>query len=655
MKMRLGSASPKGRLLSLGIGLALIVTLLFPAPHRHAAAATGPNIVLILTDDQRWDTLWAMPNVQADLVAHGINFTNGFVVNSLCCPSRTSILTGQYSHTTKVYSNAGLYGGFSSFHGDSSTIATWLHDAGYDTGLIGKYLNEYKVTYVPPGWDKWVAFKGANGSYYNYDLNIDGTVTHYGSHEEEYSTDVLKAQADSFIRSAPTEQPLFLYFAPFAPHAPAIAANAYKKTFKGLRPFRPPSFNEADVSDKPTWVQQLPLFTQPQVRAIDQERRKTYQSLLSVDDAVHTIVTALSDTGRLSDTLIVFASDNGLADGEHRWIRKKGPYEEQIRVPIVVRYDPLITSARTDDHYVTNIDFAPTFAAAAGVASPDVEGLNMMPLISDPSYPWRQDFLIEHLASSDVTMYCALRSTEGYLYVTYSTAEEELYDLNLDPYQLVNVASDPAYASTVASLRIRLQTLCNPPPPGFTFPYDVLPPSQPTSLTGTAPSPVEVDLSWLPSTDNVAVTGYTIYRDGATVATVDGATLSYADTALEPGTTYTYSVDAFDAAGNHSVVSDPFVIATPADTEAPTQPTGLGGTAPQPSEIDLYWSASTDNVAVTGYTIYRDGAFLATVDGATLTYVDDPVKPGTTYTYTVDAFDAAGNHSAVSDPFVITP
>jgi arylsulfatase A-like enzyme len=528
---------------------------------------TAPNIVLILTDDQRWDTLQAMPHVKADLIAHGINFTNGFVVNSLCCPSRASILTGQYSHDTQVYDNSGPYGGYRAFHGDSSTIATWLHGAGYRTGLAGKYLNEYDATTTPPGWDQWVAFKGANGAYYNYDLDINGAITHYGSMNADYSTDVLATQADTFIRTTATEQPLVLYFAPFAPHGPAIPASKYRAKFRDLKPLRPPNYNEADVSDKPGWVQALPLLTEQTQIAMDKERRKTYQALLSVDDAVHTIVTALSDTGRLSNTLIVFASDNGLAVGEHRWRAKRGAYEEQIRIPLVLRYDPLIPSARTDTHLVTNIDFAPTFAAAAGVASPGVDGLSMMPLITDPNSPWRHDFLVEHMRNIDfasdlITTFCSIRS-EGFLYATYSTAEEELYDLNADPYELSNVASDPAYASTVASLRVRLQTLCDPPPPGFTFPYDVLAPTQPTGLTGTAPSPHEVDLSWVASTDNVGVTGYTVYRDGVVVGTVDGSTLAYDDLTDFPSTTYTYTVDAFDAAGNHSPPSDPAIVTTP--------------------------------------------------------------------------------------------
>src|ERR687888_401742 len=133
------------------------------------AAWSRPNIVLTLTDDQPWNSLWAMPAVERRLMAHGVTFKRAFVVNALCCPSRASILTGQYSHSTGVYGNTGPYGGFRSFHGDGSTIATWLNDAGYRTALVGKYLNEYRGPYIPPGWDHWFAFTGIStgAAYYN--------------------------------------------------------------------------------------------------------------------------------------------------------------------------------------------------------------------------------------------------------------------------------------------------------------------------------------------------------------------------------------------------------------------------------------------------------------------------------------------------------
>ncbi len=168
-------------------------------------------------------------------------------------------------------------------------------------------------------------------------------------------------------------------------------------------------------------------------------------------------------------------------------------------------------------------------------------------------------------------------------------------------------------------------------------------------LTATVTGPTQVSLGWVASTDNVAVTGYTVFRDGTALTTVDGGSLSYDDTTIQPGISYSYTVDAFDQAGNHSAASDPAVAGSP-DTQSPTVPTGLAATATGPTQVDLSWAASTDDVGVTGYTIYRDGTSIATVAGASLTYSDTSAVPNTGYTYTVDAYDQAGNHSAVSDP-----
>jgi N-acetylglucosamine-6-sulfatase len=463
----------------------LVVPMLSPsgssqAESRGAAApaAARPNIVLILTDDQRWDTLWAMPNVQSELVNRGIVFNNAFVVNSLCCPSRASILTGKYSHTHGVYANGGPHGGYRQFHDEDNTVAVWLNDAGYRTGLMGKYINGYITTDVPPGWDRWAAFymdKGGDGSYYyNYNLNVDGSLVYYGRDEEDYSTDVLAAEADSFIRTAPTGEPLFLYFAVEAPHLGAEPARRHKSAFRNLPPYRPPNYNEPDVSDKPAWLQARPQLNQEERDLIDFQRKKEYRTLLSVDDAVGTIVDALTETGRLYNTLIVFTSDNGLAWGEHRWNKKQTAYEEAIRVPLVARYDKALADGMSDDHLVANVDFATTFAAAAGVPAPEAEGMDLRPLFTNPDTPWREDLLIEHLqtlGASEIPTYCAVRDIslqpEGFLYVSYlDTGEEELYDLKTDFYQLENLVSDPDYAAELDQLRDREAELCDPLPPG---------------------------------------------------------------------------------------------------------------------------------------------------------------------------------------------
>jgi arylsulfatase A-like enzyme len=442
----------------------------------------SPNIVLILTDDQRSDQLSYMPTVQSELVAKGTTFTNAFVVNPLCCPSRSTILTGEYSHDTGVYKNLPPYGGFSSFK-DLSTIATWLNGAGYRTALVGKYLNGYKPTdasYVPPGWSTWDALSLLNGQggdgkggYYNYGVSENGSLVQYGSTTAEYSTDVFSGLAADFIHSVPSDQPLFLYFAPRAPHSPATPPPRYFKSFADLPPLRPPSYNEADMSDKPAWAQALPLLTESQQAGEDAFYRRQLKSLLAVDDAVANILTSLEETGRLSNTLIMFASDNGLLAGEHRWRAKEVPWEESVRIPLVIRYDPLTRgSATTVNDLTLNLDFAQTFAQAAGAQAPGAEGLSLIPLLTGSGIPWRSDFLIEHIKTAatktTVPAYCAVR-TQDFKYVEWATGEEELYDLNADPHELQSLAGDPAYTALLATMRDRTRELCNPPPPGMTL------------------------------------------------------------------------------------------------------------------------------------------------------------------------------------------
>ena len=425
-----------------------------------------PSIVVILTDDQRWDTLWAMPTVQQDLVDHGVTFENSFVVNSACCPSRASILTGQYSHSTGVYTNRGSEGGFRSFN-DGSTMATWL-ESDYTSALVGKYLNNYEFAgthgEIPLGWDHWVAFPKAH--YDNFALNIDGTIEQFGSATADYSTDVLADQAVKFIQG--TDGPLLLYFSPKAPHYPAQPKGADKAAFAHLAKWRPRSYNEADMSDKPQWAQDLLPLTAGQQRHIDRFRLAQMQTLLPVDRAVGRIVDALQQTGRLDNTMIVFMSDNGMLWGEHRMTGKGNAYEESIRVPMVVRYDPLVTQPVTSDDLVLNIDVAPTAADLAGVHAPGAEGSSLVPLLQDPGAPWRTDFLVEHFSPGgprgNPPTFCAIR-TDRYKYVDYMWGEDELYDLKRDRFEMSNLIYDPSMSHELDQLRQDETQLCDPPPP----------------------------------------------------------------------------------------------------------------------------------------------------------------------------------------------
>ena len=407
-----------------------------------------------------------MPIVRSRLIDQGVNFTDAFVVNPLCCPSRTSILTGAYSHSTGIYTNEPPHGGFADFH-DRSTIATWLDAAGYQNALVGKYLNGYAhTTYIPPGWDFWISQQ--TGEYYDYVLTHNHVLRWFGHSPSDYSTRVLTRHAVQFLRRA--ERPFFLYFAPSAPHSPAVPAPDDARAFPNLPPWRPASYDEANVSDKPAWVNRLHLSAAKRKR-IDRFRRDQYRSLLAVDESVGRILDALVAKRQLHNTLIVFMSDNGLEWGEHRVMGKQDPYEETIRVPLVIRYDVLLDPAangpRTDRHLVLNIDLAPTFAAAAGTRAPHADGMDLLPLLADATAPWRHDFLVEHERYvSDIPTYCAVR-TSRYIYVVYATHEVELYDLTKDPLELRNRANDPAYARVRHDLRARLAHLCRPKPPGF--------------------------------------------------------------------------------------------------------------------------------------------------------------------------------------------
>jgi N-acetylglucosamine-6-sulfatase len=445
--------------------LAVLAVSVSQAPPAAAQQPDPPSILLIVTDDQRWDTLWAMPEVQRSLMEPGVSFSESFTTSSLCCPSRASILTGAYPHTTGVYRQAPPHGGFKSFE-DSTTIATQLDDAGYRTGYFGKYVDSYQSDalsgYVPPGWDRWVAF--VHAEYFDYGLTIDGTVRRYGLAPDDYSTDVLADQTEDFIRGS--EGPLFAIFAPAAPHAPAIPSPVDEGRFGDLPVWRPPSFNEADRSDKPGYVRVLPRVGPDRTEYVDTLRRNQYRSLQAVDRAVDRLLGAMEDTGRLDDALVIYTSDNGLLWGEHRWIKKEVPYEEAIRIPLVVRADAVVgEGARTDGHLVANIDLAPTIAEAAGVELPNADGKSLLPLLAGRQAEWRRAVLIEHLRGTNpVPTYCAVR-TARHLFGSYETGERELYDLDADPFQLRNLAG------TVPGLEARLETtlggLCDPPPPGF--------------------------------------------------------------------------------------------------------------------------------------------------------------------------------------------
>jgi len=446
-------------------GLATATALALGRTPRAAAAEPGRlNVVFIVSDDERAGGTAVMPNVQTLLQGHGVTFVNNHVATSECGPSRASILTGQYPQHSGVLENFGpdSYPRFDS----ASNLAVWLHGAGYDTGLVGKYLNDYTLDgnhVVPPGWDTWRAIDSVpEERYYDYTLNENGALVHYGSQPSDYSTNVLAQKAVDFIHTA--RKPFFLYFAPVAPHLPAIPAPGDAGRFKDLQPLRNPAIDEKNISDKP-WARWHERLLSGGATSYDnQVREHQLESLLAVDRAVGRIVGELRARGELDRTVIFYTSDNGFLWGEHRLGGKIWPYEQSTNVPLVVRTPWTDANGTVNRAPVLNIDFAPTIAALAGVrpAAP-VDGASFVPFLHGRDEPWRSAYLVEYLGRSQLRRggpppYVGVH-TSRYLYVEYRRGWRELYDLRKDPWELRNVASDPAYAKTRTRLATLLQTL----------------------------------------------------------------------------------------------------------------------------------------------------------------------------------------------------
>ncbi|HEY9827825.1 MAG TPA: sulfatase [Stenomitos sp.] len=444
------------------------------------SSTSKPNIVFILADDMTADEVKFMPHLKSNILDRGINFKNYFISVPLCCPSRTTIVRGQYSHNTNVKTNNYPDGGFLRFYEtrfDKSTIATWLQGSGYNTALIGKYLNGIEQsnprTYVPPGWSEWHSPINLFAAYqgFQYTLNENGTKVSYGTQPKDYGTDVYTKKANRFIeQSVAKKRPFFLFLSVVAPHAPAIPAPRHAELFPGVTAPRTPAFNEKNVADKPNYIQQLPLLNSDSQGKMDRLYRKRLQSLQAVDEAIQSLYITLKSTGQLHNTYLFFSSDNGYMFGQHRIPGGKSvSYEESIRVPLIVS-GPGIPAGKNCQHLAGNIDLAPTFASLAKVSVPSfVDGRSLVPLLgkSSPSLnQWRQSYLLEHWPDSqsvstypkeqrDLTLeeqyinpkadipipeFHGIR-TYKYSYVEYSTGERELYNLSFDPYQLTNIAS----------------------------------------------------------------------------------------------------------------------------------------------------------------------------------------------------------------------
>ena len=447
-----------------------------PQPASESRLADPrPNIIFVLTDDQPFQTVAYMPTVKNVLLANGVNFENGFLTTPLCCPSRASILTGEYVHNHKVYTNRYPMGGAKKFD-DISTIAVWLQEAGYRTGYFGKYLNGYSdlepYGVVPPGWSDWGTFLGNDTTseekgnlqyYFNFTMSENGEVVEYPRSKPNFGADVVTNKAINFINEA-RDQPFFLFTSYYNPHSPYVWAPRHEETFRhewAWEQYRPPSFNEQNISDKPDYISELETFSPEE---IDITYKQILRSLLSVDDGVASILNVLDQTGLENNTIIFYLTDNGLTVGDHRFgFSKNCPYEACIKTPYIV-YAPWKYPPRTDPSLVANIDLAPTFIDLAGAPIPDsVNGMSLVPLLENPNAPWRDAILLEHWPTEEgvgaiIPEFYSVR-TSDWKYTEYVTGECELYDLANDPYELQNLADKRKYKDIQAELEKQLVDL----------------------------------------------------------------------------------------------------------------------------------------------------------------------------------------------------
>jgi arylsulfatase A-like enzyme len=466
-------------------------------PTHDLPPDNGPNILVVTTDDMRWDELRYVPNVRRYVSSRGLLFKNSFAPNPLCCPSRASFLVGRYSHNHRVYTHEPPYG-FGAFD-DHVTLGTALSKAGYRTALVGKYLNGYgaqpskvtgapSATYVPAGWTDWKVsiekhwpagspFRGGTYDYRAFTQNVNG---HLVANRGRYSSEVVGEQVRGLIgKYAATGHPWFIWATPVAPHfgGPAEADDPpdFRTSTGTLSQFATPARpgwvkgrfddvierapgvraggrpSERDMSDKPGFMLKQPDLVDVERRALLEVERQRAEALFAWDRQFGRIVRTLRSTGQFENTVIVFTSDNGYFLGEHRQrFGKIKPHEPSLRVPLVIAGPGIPHGIRQTP--VTTIDVTATILDLASASLPKVDGMSKVAAFT-ADQPWTVPVVTEgaqHLAHKVGGFPGALTEmglrTGRYAYFRYSTGDAELYDLAKDPLQLRSVYRDPAYA-----------------------------------------------------------------------------------------------------------------------------------------------------------------------------------------------------------------
>lgn len=441
-----------------------------PASVSTPAAVAGtaqkrPNIVLISTDDMADYDLRYMPHTRRLIGRQGATLRGFISPHPLCCPARAEILTGQYAQNNGVRHNKGPFGGYPALD-PQHTIGTWLHDSGYQTGFVGKFLNGYERTLEPnPGWDIFSPLVRRVYRAYGTGLLEDGYIRRY---DDIHSADLVGMKTRQYIkRFSAADKPFFIWASQVAPHqtkgkrgtwVPPVPARRHRSLFSDVQApsVSDPAFNERNVSDKPWYIRHSKRRS---VADANHLFRRRIRSLQAVDEAVRSTVRTLKETGELRNTVIAFTSDNGFLIGEHRFYGKNTPYEQALQVPLLVR-GPGIPVGVTRKQTTSMIDLAPTFLQLAH-ARPDlpVDGRSLLPVIRRNRGGYRTSLI---QAGDAVTpwLFRGVR-TKRYTYVGYFRGFEELYDRRQDPHQLLNVAHKYKYQEVLLELRKRTAFLSN--------------------------------------------------------------------------------------------------------------------------------------------------------------------------------------------------
>jgi N-acetylglucosamine-6-sulfatase len=498
-------------------GIACLSVLFLLARGESSRAASGkPNVIMFTTDDQTVRDMAVMAKTQALIGNAGATFLHAYASDPLCCPSRVTVQAGQYAHNTGVLGNTPPQGGYSSFN-DKNDLPVWLQAAGYRTIHIGKMPNGFGdpsvggPTYVPPGWGpfaggsgpssrgEFYGFIGPPSSYTGFTLDENGVDKAYSP--EDYSTDVYGDLAvdriDHHLTAFPND-PLYMQVQFFAPHDPATPAARYANAFAATPLPIDPSFNEKDVKDKPAWIRRIRRFGPGLIAKIQTRYQHRLETLLSVDDAVEKVVNDLEAHGVLGNTYLIFTSDQGFMQGQHRLHQGKFvPYEPSVQVPLEIR-GPGIPAGSQPRGLVWNGDITSTILQMTGAqANLPQDGQSMLPLAQDPTRKSTRPILFEtgppgttfepgtgtaaaarhgrsakgtYVKNTDLDhtaqiarpivapRYRAIR-TGRYLLTKYSDGGRELYDLLHDPLELNSVYKDRRYAPVLKFLLKRLGKL----------------------------------------------------------------------------------------------------------------------------------------------------------------------------------------------------